>query len=314
MKHERCFVCQRRLNQEKHPYHRKCAKLLFTSTSVPSVAYTREELRELAKRVIAQQISVPGVQEKLSLIQRVTEGERRLTLVGLEGEYILKAPTERYPHMPENEAATMVLARSCGIETAASGLAELSDGTLVYLTRRFDREAGTERHMEDMCQLTERLTEDKYKGSVEQIGKVLYRRSVRPGFDLVTLFELVLFSFLVGNGDMHLKNYALLHEPGVHLAPAFDLLNTRLLIPEHIDNEDTALSINGRRRKLKINDFFILGESLRMTVKQTENVMKRYQRFVPGMFAGIESSFLPEELKQEYKRIVYGRAKRLFLI
>ncbi len=319
MEDKRCLYCYQMLNQEEHDMHASCSRKFFGSSQQPLLSYSEAEMFELGIEVIRSQSAVTGVQPKLTLHlekPKHRETPRRFTIVGLWGNYILKPPVDQYPNLPELEDLTMHLAENCGIQTVPHALIRLGSGSgsLAYITRRIDRIKAQKIHMEDMCQLTERLTEDKYKGSVEQIGKVIYRRSVRPGFDLVTLFELVLFSFLVGNGDMHLKNYALLHEPGVHLAPAFDLLNTRLLIPEHIDNEDTALSVNGRRRKLKINDFFILGESLRMTVKQTENVMKRYQRLIPGMFAGIEASFLPEDLKQEYKRIVYDRAKRLFLV
>ncbi len=311
MNEQKCCICQKDLPAADASYHRKCARHLFGSSRVPVIAYTRDELLQLAKRAVAQQVTIPGVQEKLSLIQRVTQGESRLTLVGLAGEYILKAPTDRYPHLPENEAATMVLARLCGIDAAPSGLIRLSDNTLVYLTRRFDRRKGEEYHMEDMCQLTGRLTEDKYKGSVEQIGKVLLAHSSRPGFDLVSLFELVLFSFLTGNGDMHLKNYCMLHEPERALSPAFDLLNTRLLIPESVDNEDSALSINGKRKKLGTEDFYALGKRLTLTRKQVENVFSAYQKNLPLMYNCVGRSFLPDEKRRQYRWIIKDRAARL---
>ncbi len=309
---KRCLVCQKPLESLSRRYHHHCARYLFGFSVVPSIGFNRQELQDLAKRVISQQVTVPGVQEKLSLIQRVTDGEKRLTMVGLEGEFILKAPTDQYPQLPENEAATMVLARYCGIMTAASGLMELSDGTLVYLTRRFDRIEGQELHMEDMCQLTGRLTEDKYKGSVEQIAKVIRTHSRRPGFDLVALFELVLFSFLTGNGDMHLKNYLLLHEPEVHLAPAFDLLNTRLLIPESHDNEDSALTINGKKRNITINDMRMLSSRIGLTEKQGENVLTAYRKRIPGMLDLLGASHLSEDQVRGYQEVLRARSRRLY--
>ncbi len=308
----RCLVCQKTLLEHSQGYHRRCGVYLFSSVAVPAIGYDRKELRELAKQVVAQQITVPGVQEKLSLIQRVTDGEKRLTLVGLDGEFILKAPADQYPQMPENEAATMAMARLCGIETAPSGLIALSDGSLAYLTRRFDRKQNRELHMEDMCQLTERLTEDKYKGSVEQVGKVLLACSSRPGYDLLTLFDLTVFCFLTGNGDMHLKNYAVLHEPALRLAPAFDLLNTRLLITESKDRDDAALAVNGKRRKLKRDDFLALSQSLRLVPRQAENVLNKYRKLLPKMIEHMNSSFLSPDFTAQYQEIMRIRAGRLF--
>jgi serine/threonine-protein kinase HipA len=105
--------------------------------------------------------------------------------------------------------------------------------------------------MEDMCQLTERLTEDKYHGSYEQIGKAIQKYSASPGLDVENFFEIVLFSFLTGNADMHLKNFSLLEQPGLGmtLSPAYDLVNTALVNPA--DDEELALNLNGRKKNIK---------------------------------------------------------------
>src|SRR5690606_2026817 len=129
--------------------------------------------------------------------------------------------------------------------------------------------------MEDMCQLTERLTEDKYYGSYEQIGKAILKHSVTPGLDVVNFFELVIFSFLTGNADMHLKNFSLLEQPGMGmtLSPAYDLVNTALVNPT--DDEEMALTLNGRKKKLKKQDFVAAMNTLKVEEKQQENIFNK---------------------------------------
>ena len=161
-----------------------------------------------------QHVTVPGVQPKLSL--HLERGERpqnsRFTLVGLEGGYILKPPVTRFPEMPELEHLTMRIAKCFGLSTAECGLIPLEDKRLAFVTKRMDRDGETKLHMEDMCQLTDRLTEQKYRGSLEQVGKVILRHCSNPLFDALRLFEVTLFCFLTGNSDMHLKNFSLLYD------------------------------------------------------------------------------------------------------
>ncbi len=176
------------------------------------------------------------MQAKLSLHLTGTSKEgsdRRFTVVGLWGGYILKPPTATYPQLPEVEDVTMHLAQLAKIKTAPHSLVRLQSGSLAYLTKRIDRTNKGKLAMEDFCQLTERPTEDKYRGSTEQIAKAILKFSATPGLDVVNFFELVLFSFLTGNADMHLKNFSLLEQPGLGmtLAPAYDLVNTALVNP-----------------------------------------------------------------------------------
>ena len=244
----RCLVCG--TSCPMGHYHAQCAQSLFLSEQAPSFAYSTDDLNRLAKLLVTSHVSVPGVQAKLSLhLERAAAGPDRLTLVGLEGDYILKLQTATYPELPESEHFTMMLARRCGLATAAFGLVPLASGACAYLTRRMDRENGI-KAMEDFCQLTERPTEKKYFGSYEQIGKLIRRYARFGGVDALRFFEEVLFCYLTGNNDMHLKNFSLLREPdgAWNLSPAYDLVPAQIHLPK--DSEELALRSVGSCRMI----------------------------------------------------------------
>lgn len=219
---------------------------------MPILPYTRANIKELAKEIVTSSTTVPGVQAKLSLeLARGHNGEpQRFTIVGLWGRFILKPQTDRFACLPENEDLTMHMAEAAGIKTVPHSLIRFADGELCYITRRIDRtRTGGKIAMEDMCQLSERLTEDKYKGSYERISKLIRRYSAAPLLDIVNFWEIVLFSWLTGNADMHLKNFSLYRPVDRYmLAPAYDLLSTALAIAE--DEEELALTLNGKRNGL----------------------------------------------------------------
>ena len=166
--------------------------------------------------------------------------------------------------------------------------------------------------MEDMCQLTERLTEDKYHGSYEQIAKAIQRHSVTPGLDVVNFFELVLFSFLTGNADMHLKNFSLLEQPGLGmvLSPAYDLVNTALVHPA--DEEEMALTLNGRKKKLTKQDFVAAMNTLKLEEKQQEMIFNKMAKAWPHWQELIDRSFMSVEFKEQYKSLLKERMDRSF--
>jgi serine/threonine-protein kinase HipA len=271
-------------------------------------------LEPLAKEVIQSQTAITGVQAKLSLhiSGNSKEGtERKFTIVGLWGGYILKPPTALYPQLPEVEDLTMHLATQAKIMTAPHCLVRLKSGNLAYVTKRIDRIKKSKFAMEDMCQLTERLTEDKYHGSYEQIGKALLKYSATPGLDVVNFFELVIFSFITGNADMHLKNFSLLDRPGLGmtLSPAYDLVNTTLVNPE--DAEELALTLNGKKKKLKKQDFVAAMNILNVDEKQQRNIFEKMERALPKWLDWIDRSFLSEDFKELYKSIINERLYRL---
>ena len=248
----KCLICGGTCESGEN--HSSCLRGLFGSEKVPSFAYSIDELNQMAEKLVLSRMSVPGVQAKLSVhVERGMNGTDRMTLVGLDGNYILKLPSGRFPELPEAEHFAMMLARTCGIATADFGLVRLANGALAYVTRRMDREDGI-KHMEDMCQLTERRTERKYFGSYEQIAKCIGKYSSVPGQDIAVYFDELLFCYLIGNSDMHLKNFSLIreHDGEWHLSKAYDLVPVKTVMPA--DEDDLALTVNGKNRKLRLGD------------------------------------------------------------
>lgn len=309
-----CLFCYKPLAANELDFHTSCSKKIYGQPNPPALPYSEEDLEALAKEVIQSQTAVTGVQAKLSLHisgNNKADTERRFTLVGLWGGYILKPPTDLYPQLPEVEDVTMHLAQLAKIKTAPHSLIRLQSGNLAYITKRIDRTKKGKLAMEDMCQLTERLTEDKYHGSYEQIGKAIQKYSATPGLDVVIFFELVLFSFLTGNADMHLKNFSLLEQPGVGmtLSPAYDLVNTALVNPA--DEEDMALTLNGRKKKLKKQDFVAAMNTLKVEEKQQDNIFNKMAKAMPQWQELIDRSFMTEAFKEQYKTILTERMNRL---
>lgn len=308
-----CQRCLKPLDNDETHFHAACCKKLFGSTKVPVFPYAWEELNNLAEQIISRHITIPGVQPKLSM--HLEKGGRsrdsRLTLVGLEGGYILKPPVKEYPEMPELEHVTMRMAESFGLTIAECGLITLEGGQYAFITKRMDRAGKRKLHIEDMCQLTDRLTEQKYRGSMEQVGKAVLRHCDNALFDALRFFELAVFCFLTGNSDMHLKNFSLLYSPGgpVGLSPAYDLLPAQLLLPS--DTEETALTLNGRKRKLERKNFLFLAESLRLTEKQAANAFSRLSAKFSDALSVLETGFCSDEMKDRYKGLIRARAARL---
>ena len=271
--------------------------------------YAEKDMEALAEQVVKSQIAVTGVQAKLSL-ELASENKqqpKRFTIVGLWGSYILKPPTNHYPQLPEVEDLTMHLASAAKINVVPHSLIRLQSGNLAYITRRIDRTKKGKLHMEDMCQLTESLTEDKYHGSYEQIAKAIRKYSSQPGLDLVNFGELLLFCFLTGNADMHLKNFSLMHqaERDIVLSPAYDLVATSLVNP--VDDEETALTLNGKKKRLKRSDFEATFGKMGLDAKQQANIFVKMVKAKENWFELIQSSFLTEDFKASYIELLVKR-------
>ena len=303
----KCLYCYKELNEGEKDFHKACSKKMFGAPSVPELPYTRENLTDLAKQVIRSQTTLTGVQAKLSL--DINKGGRnesdRFTIVGLWGRYILKPQTDRFAHLPELEDLTMHLAELAKIQVVPHSLIRFADGELCYITRRVDRtDKGVKLPMEDMCQLTERLTEHKYKGSYEQIAKAIQRFSAVPKLDVVNYWEQVVFSWITGNADMHLKNFSLYSkEQGKYLlTPAYDMLSTALVMPE--DTEELALTLNGKKRKIKKTDFVASMQATGLEDKVIKNIFAKFTKTKDKWFEFIDHSFLPDEMKEGFKTII----------
>lgn len=307
----RCLYCYKELKAGEVDYHAVCAKRMFGATKAPDLPYDHSQVRQLAKSVIRTQTTVPGVQAKLSIeIQRV-EQTTRFTIVGLSGKYILKPQTKLYAELPENEDLTMHLAEQAGIAVVPHCLARFMDGQLVYLSTRIDRTyKGEKVPMEDLCQLSEQLTEYKYRGSYEQVSKVINRLSAAPMLDVVNFWQVVIFSWLTGNSDMHLKNFSLYAPKGNYvLAPAYDLLNTLAVVPT--DPEELALNLNGKKCKIGWRDWSAAMTRSGVPEKVQENMRKRFSAVLPQWEETIRSSFLSAEMQDLYLGIVRTRMEQM---
>jgi len=308
--HSRCLCCGEPLKEEEEFYHAKCMKKLFHSKHVPVLNYTQDELNTLAKHTILNRISVPGVQPKLSLHleKQQADSRSRLTLVGLEGDYILKPQSPQWQFLPEAEHVCMLLARKCKITTADFGLIPLKSGELAYITRRMDRTEDGPLHMEDFCQILNKMTDQKYNGSMEQIGKALRQCSDIAGLDMIRFYELAIFCFLTGNSDMHLKNFSMIRCSDGHyeLSPAYDLVPVNVIMPE--DTEELALTLNGKKRNLKRIDFERFGSNLKLSMQQIDKALKHLPativKFLPTV---LSTSFLPLSMQNQIKALVEQR-------
>lgn len=306
----RCLYCYQEIMDEeekKHEFHQRCSNKFFESKVPPTIEYSQSDMIQLAEKVIQSQRVVTGVQPKLSLNKKkMTHDSKidRFTIVGLWGQFILKPHTELYEELPVIEDLTMHLAESVKINTVPHSLLRLKSGELAYITKRVDRIKKRKLHMEDMCQITERLTEHKYKGSHEQIAKAISLYSSNPGLDKVNFYELVLFCYLTGNNDMHLKNFSLLKDKNrrYNLCPAYDLVASALVIEE--DDEELALNLNGKKKKLKKEDFEKAMETSGINPRAAQNVFKKFTDIRPTWFKIIDISFLSEKLKTKYKELL----------
>ena len=308
----KCLYCYELLENEVD-FHEKCCRTFFGFATPPSFPYSISQMAELAVSVVERSIAVPGVQPKLSLSiikENPRKGNNRLTVVGaLGGQYIFKPPSEKYPEMPENEHLTMRIAEAYGIHVVPSSLIRLASGELSYITKRIDRTGkGAKIHMLDMFQITEAF--DKYKSSMEKVGKALHDYSGNTLLDKVFYLELSVFSFLTGNNDMHLKNFSMIESPsGWILAPAYDLLNVAIVNPD--DTEELALTMEGKKKKIKWIHFKHLGEGMGLTSKQIQGVYSRMHKNKPKAIELIEKSFLSDGMKEAYKNLLESRYEQL---
>lgn len=310
----RCLYCYNPV-EAGHDFHEKCSLGFFGTPSPPAMEYSLGQMDDLAKKVVERSVAVPGVQAKLSMSIVKDAKERsdtRLTVIDAPGgQYIFKPPSDRFNEMPENEHVTMRMADSYGIRVVPSSLIRLASGELSYITKRIDRtEKGGKIHMIDMFQITEAF--DKYKSSMEKVGKAIISYSGNTLLDALFYFELSLFSFLTGNNDMHLKNFSMTESnSGWKLAPAYDLLNASILNPD--DQEELALTLAGKKRNLKQHHFVQLGKGMGLTDRQISRVFRRLQKNTPEALKWLNKSFLSAGMKNGYMELLEKRFKQLGL-
>jgi len=311
----KCLYCYEDLDNSEIDFHNKCSRKFFGTENAPLLEMSLSDIETYAVNLLRRSISVTGVQPKLSLDLEKNKNEpARFTIVGLWGHYILKPPHSDYPEMPEIEDLTMRMADLIGIQTAEHSLIKMKSGELAYLSKRFDRTSMGKLHVEDFAQLLEMMTEHKYYGSVEKVGKGILKYSSFPGNDLINLFQLVLFCYLTGNSDMHLKNYSLLRDEqdDIKLSPAYDLLSTKILLPS--DKEEYAITINGRKSNLRRTDFDKLAISFGISEKVLTSIYNMFPKVYNDWEMLINKSFLTDSTKDKYINLIQERHQKIVLL
>jgi serine/threonine-protein kinase HipA len=312
---DKCLYCYQPLHGNRQAdFHEHCSFEFFGTKDAPVLPYSLGQMAELAKNIVERHIAVPGVQPKISLSvvkDAITDGNNsRLTVVGaLGGKYIFKPPSDHYIDMPQNEHVTMRIAEAFGIRTVQSSLIRLASGELSYITKRIDRSStGDKIHMLDMFQITE--ASDKYKSSMERIGKALTQYSANVLLDKLYFFDIGLFSFLTGNNDMHLKNFSMINSGEQwSLSPAYDLLNVTIVNPD--DSEELALTLEGKKKKLKREHFERFGKGLDLTGKQIEGTFRRFFGNKGKAIEWINNSFLSKDYQEKYVQLLNERYTRM---
>ncbi len=280
-------------------------------TGLKDLPFTAQELRwEAAAR--AEKMSIQGVQPKLSAQLNIKD--QQFDFVDRGGHYIFKPQTADYPEVPENEDLTMRLARIVGIEVPLHGLLYGRDRQLNYFIRRFDRVGRNDKvHVEDFAQLAGLSRETKYRSSMEQVVSLIDRYCTFPAVERLKLFRLILFCFLIGNEDMHLKNFSIIYRNDViGLSPAYDLLNTTIALPH--PEEELALPLNGKKNRLKRRDLvdYFGRIRLQLTIRVIDKVMLELKQARTTWEQLVAVSFLSEEMKEKYLRVLEDRFLRLY--
>lgn len=313
-----CLCCGKPLkdNGENIGWHKACIKRFFTTTVIPEIEITDLTLETLAEESTNKGYTVPGVQKKLSL-HLSKETHPRLTVVNYPTGYILKPQVKEYRALPEAEQLVMCMADKAGIATVPHALVKSGD-SYAYITKRIDRVFADKSRtqmlaMEDFCQLDLRLTQDKYKGSYERCGKVIKQYSSASGLDITELFYRLVFSFIVGNSDMHLKNFSLIEtETGsekYHLSPAYDLLPVNVIMPE--DKEQFALPMNGKKTNIRRKDFLVFADGCGITKSSAEKMIERLISMTSEFIKMCDDSFIPKDMKESLKELINARVSVL---
>ncbi len=284
-------------------FSKEFIKLMFNTSEMPGIDFSLQDVSQKAQKLTGK-LSISGVQPKLSM--KVDRKNNLLIPVAEGGEYILKPQTAAFPNVPENEQCCMDIAAAFKIDVPPHCLLSLKEDTLAYIVKRFDRESGEKIHQEDFSQILE--SKNKYEGSAEQIGRKLKEISTAPGYDMQLFFERIVLSFILGNGDAHLKNYSISYNKGqVRLTPAYDIVCSKLVIPYE---EDSALAINGKNNKLKIEDFDKLADYLNVPIRIRYGKFKNSLSLMEEIIRGSE---IKKDVQERFIDIIKDRLSRMNL-
>lgn len=309
----KCLCCGKDIDKNgENGWHKSCIKRFFGVAGLPEIEIDDVTLKKLADETVNSGFTVPGVQKKLSLHLISEKKSPKLTLVNFPTGYILKPQVTQYENLPEAEHLVMSMADITGISTVPHALIG-NNGTYAYITKRADRIMNTDRvamlAMEDFCQLDLRLTQDKYKGSYERCAKVIERYSSRVGFDMSELFMRLVFSFVTGNSDMHLKNFSLIEtseNSGEYvLSPAYDLLPVNVILPADI--EQTALTLNGKKRNIRKKDFYAFAYKCGIPKISAEKMINKVVSLKEKYKSMCLDSLLADHMKESFSGLIDER-------
>ena len=308
-----CLCCGKPMKTDNPTgWYKACIRRFFTTSSIPKLEINEATLEAIALESTSKGMTVPGVQKKLSLHLDLDNHTPRLTLVNHPAGYILKPQVDEFKCLPEAEHLVMCMADATGISTVPHALIGSRDNP-AYITKRIDRMIGKSETkmlaMEDFCQLDLRVTADKYKGSYERCAKVIRKYSSNVGLDLAELFMRIVFSFMVGNSDMHLKNFSLIETEEASntyvLSPAYDLLPMNVIMPE--DTEELALALNGKKTHIRKKDFLIYAEQCGISKKSAEKMIYKIISMKSDYLKMCNSSLLPDYMKNRFTELIERR-------
>lgn len=312
-----CLCCGKPLKADNPSgWHRKCIKDFFGTGVLPKIDISDKTLELIVSENVSKGLTVPGVQKKLSLHLFSKSKKPRLTIIDYPTGYILKPQVNDFRCLPEAEQLVMCMADECGISTVPHAL--ISDrGSYAYITKRVDRVIDgdyiSRLAMEDFCQLDLRLTQDKYKGSYERCAKIVERYSSRTMLDMAELFMRLVFSFIIGNSDMHLKNFSLVEKSDGSneyvLSPAYDLLPVNIIMPE--DMEEFALTLNGKKNNIRRQDFLAFADSCGISRNAAEKMICEMKSNKQRLIDMCRDSLLPEDMKESFAALIEVRSSVL---
>ena len=312
-----CLCCGKPLRTPNETsWHKACIKRFFGTTKLPEIEIDDKTLNLLATETTNKGFTVPGVQKKLSLHLVSDSNKPRLTLVNYPTGYILKPQVAEFEALPESEQLIMTMADMAGISTVPHALIKGNAG-LAYITKRVDRNLTSDKAemlaMEDFCQLDLRLTEDKYRGSYERCAKIIKQYSSRVGIDMAEFYIRLVFCFIVGNSDMHLKNFSLIETAegsGEYvLSPAYDLLPVNANMPA--DKEQFALAMNGKKMNIRKGDFLKFADTCGISRQTAEKLIENLVKLTSKWIAMCDKSLLPDNLKDRLRKIIAERSEVL---
>ena len=304
-----CLRCGKEIDEGL--WHKRCIKDFFGNEELPTIKLNIDELEKIAIKQINNQKGIAGVQEKLSLHLDLSNKKRpRLTVVGFPSGYILKPQSGEYKRLPEFEHTAMLLAELCNIPVVKHGLIPVNDNELAYITKRIDRNNDEKIHMEDFCQASNNVTMNKYRSSYEDCVELIMKNSKDPIIDKIRFFECLYFCFVIGNSDVHLKNFSFImdEEGKLSLAPFYDLLPTKVILPT--DHEDLGMLLNGKKHYLIKRDFDSFCEKVDIPLLTQQKIMKQIDDKYLDMCQVIDESLLDQNSKSSWKRMIKSNINR----